>query len=75
VSLLFGELAAPVRMVVVTDPTGGAYCDQVREMADELASLSDKIELELVDRATDPSRAAAFGIDKLPAIAGPAGQR
>ena len=61
-SRLFGELAAPVRMVVVTDPTGCAYCDQVREMAEELVALSDKIELEPFARAGPAGQRRAVGI-------------
>ena len=64
----FRELVDPVRLVVATDRDGCQFCEQTRQLVEEVAALSPKIELELVDGLEDP-RTRTLGIDKLPAIA------
>lgn len=64
----FAQMDGPVRVVVVTDDDGCQFCRQTRQLAEELAALSPRIELELVDGLDDP-RAATHGIDRTPAIA------
>ncbi len=64
----FEGLINPVRLLVFTEARGCTYCQQTRQLVEELAELSDHIELEILDRAVEPERAASYGVDKVPAI-------
>ncbi|MBM3297644.1 MAG: glutaredoxin [Candidatus Aminicenantes bacterium] len=44
------------------------FCRETKQLLEEVASLSDKVELRLFDFAADKDQAAAFGIDKIPAL-------
>lgn len=66
---LTGKLQNPVRLIVFTQEYECPYCGQTRSLLDELASLSDKIRVEVYDFVADSERAKAYGIDKVPAVA------
>ena len=73
---MFQALEHPVRLVVFTEgavrPAGRApcaYCGHVVSLTQELAGLSEKIATEIVNFDTDRERAAALGIERIPAIA------
>jgi alkyl hydroperoxide reductase subunit AhpF len=61
-----------VRMLVFTQHEGGAleceYCSETRELAQEIAALSDRLTLEVRDFVADEALAQAHGVDKIPAI-------
>jgi glutaredoxin-like protein len=65
----FAALTAPVRLLFFTQSAGCDTCAETRQILDELPSLSDRILVEEVDMALDPARAAAYQIDRAPAIA------
>lgn len=65
----FARLARPVRMIVFTDDRNCQFCPETRQLAEELAELSDRLEVEVVERASAPDVAAFYGVDKFPAIA------
>ncbi len=44
------------------------YCQETRQLLEELSGLSDKIELTVYDFVADKETAASFGVDKIPAI-------
>lgn len=58
-----------VRLVVFTQDFECEYCATNRELMEELASLSDKIKLEVFDFERDYEKAQKWGIDKIPATA------
>ncbi|MGB9810878.1 MAG: protein disulfide oxidoreductase [Dictyoglomus turgidum] len=65
--ILFSDKAAGSKLVVpgrVECP----YCQQTREILEELVSLSDKLELEIHDFLTDEILAKKYNVDKIPAI-------
>jgi glutaredoxin-like protein len=64
----FARLVAPVRLLVFAETTGCRSCRETRRLVEEVANLSDKIELEILHRAAEPGLAARYGIDKTPAI-------
>lgn len=66
---LTGKLQNPVRLIVFTQEYECPYCGQTRSLLEELASLSDKIRVEVYDFVADSERAKAYGIDKVPAVA------
>jgi glutaredoxin-like protein len=62
------ELTGQVKLVMFTQEMECEYCQQTREMVEEIAALSDKISAEVHDFVEDVSRAKEFGVDKIPAI-------
>ena len=65
----FEKLREPVRLVVFTQEAECEYCQETREMAEEVAGLSDKITVEVHDFVAEGALAEQYGIDKIPAIA------
>jgi len=63
------SLANPVRLVNFTQALECQFCTETRQLVEEVAALSDKIELEVYDFVTDKEKAEEYGIDKIPAIA------
>jgi glutaredoxin-like protein len=65
-------LERPVRMVMFSQAEGGAlecqYCSETRELAQEVASLSDKLSVEVKDFTGDAELAQRYGVDKIPAL-------
>jgi glutaredoxin-like protein len=65
----FAEMTRPVRLLFFTQTIGCETCLQARQILDELPPLSDKISIEEVNLVLDREKAAAYGIDRAPAIA------
>ncbi len=67
-----GDMKGPVRLVMFTQGEGGAlecaFCGETRQLVEEIAKLSDKIEVESRDFRGDADLAATDGVDKIPAI-------
>ncbi|MEM3617832.1 MAG: thioredoxin family protein [Candidatus Bathyarchaeia archaeon] len=66
---LAGRLQSPVRLVVFTQEYECPYCAQTRSLVNELASLSEKLSVEVYDFVADADKARAYGVDKVPAVA------
>lgn len=64
---MFAALQKPVKMVVFTQEFECQYCQETRQIAEELASLSDKISLEVYDFVKHKALADQYGVDKIPA--------
>ncbi|MGB9857379.1 MAG: protein disulfide oxidoreductase [Dictyoglomaceae bacterium] len=65
--ILFSERSAGSKLYVpgrIECP----YCQQTREILEEIASLSDILELEVYDFLANEILAKKYGIDKIPAI-------
>jgi glutaredoxin-like protein len=71
-------LADPVKLVFFTQRESPlfipgahaqecAYCRETRQLLEEVASLSDKLEVESHDFVSEKDLADAYGIDKIPA--------
>lgn len=70
VKTLFQEkLVNPVRLVNFTQVFECEFCAETRQLMEEVAALSDKIELEVYNFAIDKEKAEEYGVDKIPAIA------
>ena len=65
----FDEMTAPVRLLFFTQTLDCETCVQAKQILDELPPLSDKITVEEVNFILDKDKAAAYGIDRVPAIA------
>jgi glutaredoxin-like protein len=63
------KLEKPVKILIFTQEIECRFCSDTRQLAQELASLSDKITTEVYDFVADAGKAEKYGIDKIPALA------
>lgn len=69
VTKLFTEgLRDDVEIIVFTQDFECEYCRATRELAEEVASLSDKIHLIVHDFQSDTEKAKEMAVDKIPAL-------
>jgi glutaredoxin-like protein len=66
---LSAKLEDPVRIVMFTQEVECRFCSDTRQLVQELATLNDKIKVEVYDFVTDAAKAKELGIDKIPALA------
>ncbi len=59
----------PVMILVFTQELECHFCTETRQIVQELASLTDKIKVEVHDFVANSDKAREYGIDKVPAIA------
>jgi alkyl hydroperoxide reductase subunit AhpF len=65
----FQRIAGPVKLVVFSQElVAGELCRQNEELVREVAALDDNISVEVLNPAIDRDRAAAYGVDQVPAI-------
>lgn len=64
----FKALRDPVKLLVFTQELECQYCQETRQIAEEVASLSDKISLDIYDFAADEAIVKQYYIDKIPAM-------
>jgi alkyl hydroperoxide reductase subunit AhpF len=55
------------RLVLFTSDQGCEYCDLTRSFLTDLAALSEKVSLQVLDLEEAADQAARFGVDKTPA--------
>ena len=65
----FAGLTGQVKLVLFTQEMECQYCSETRSLAEEVAGLSDKIDVEVYDFVKDSEIVETYGIDKIPAIA------
>jgi glutaredoxin-like protein len=65
----FAGLKDNVKLKVFTQEFECDYCRETREMAEEIAGLSDKIACEVFDFEKNKKEVEEYSIDKIPAIA------
>ena len=63
------ELKNPVRLVLFTQEFECAFCAATHELLDTVASLSEKITLEVLDFVKDKDKADELEIARIPALA------
>jgi glutaredoxin-like protein len=63
------KLEKPVKILMFTQEIECRFCSDTRQLAQELATLSDKITTEIYDFVADADKAEKYGIDKIPALA------
>jgi alkyl hydroperoxide reductase subunit AhpF len=65
----FAKLAGPVKLVVFSQELAAAdLCRQNEMLVREVAALGDQLSVEVLNLAIDRDRAAAYGVDQVPAI-------
>ncbi len=62
-------LASSVQLVMFTQTIECEFCAETRDLVEEIASLSDKVDAVVYNFVTDKDKADDYGIDKIPAIA------
>jgi glutaredoxin-like protein len=63
------SMVDPVKLVMFTQEFECQFCGETRAIAEEIASLSDKITVDVKDLVADKPTAESYGVDKIPAIA------
>ncbi len=63
------KLPGEVRLVVFTQEMECQFCRENRLLAEEVAALSSRLRLEVVNPLTEPEAAAPYGIERVPALA------
>lgn len=63
------KMEGPVRIVMFTQEIECGSCSNTRDLVQELATLNDKISVEVYDFVADAAKAKEYGIDKIPALA------
>ena len=63
------DLAGPVRLAMFTQEFECDLCTETRQLAEEVAQLSDQLTAEVYDFVGDKEKADELGVDKIPAIA------
>ena len=66
---LLGAVQAPVTLKVFTQEFECGYCKETRQIVEEVAALSDHVQVQVHDFVADKAQAEALNIDKIPAIA------
>jgi len=69
VARMLADLKDPVTLKVFTQEMECQYCKETRELAEEVAGVSDKVSVEVYDFEADKLAVDELGIDKIPAIA------
>lgn len=63
------KLVDPVKLIMFTQELECRFCSDTRTLAQEMATLSDKITVDVYDFLKDAELAKQYGIDKIPALA------
>ena len=66
---MLSDVNSPVTLKVFTQSFECEYCKETRELAEEVAALSDHVSIEVYDLEKDAAVAEQYGVDKIPAIA------
>lgn len=64
---MFADLVHPVKIINFTQEFECQYCKETRAILEEVADLSDKIEIEVCNFQIDKEKVEQYGIDKIPA--------
>jgi alkyl hydroperoxide reductase subunit AhpF len=69
VKTALGDLPHPVRLVMFTQEFECQFCRETRQLVEEVATVHDQVSAEILNFVVDKDETAAYGIDKIPAIA------
>ena len=66
---VFNGLQSPVQVLFFGQKENCEYCDDTRQMVEEVTALSDKIDMAVYDLNEDSGIAQQYKVDKAPGIA------
>jgi alkyl hydroperoxide reductase subunit AhpF len=64
----FAAMTRPVSVLFFSQAIGCETCDETRQILREVTALTDRVTVEEVSLVLDKQRAAAYGIDRVPAL-------
>ena len=62
------NMEKPVKIIMFTQELECKFCTETRQLIQELATLNEKIQVEIYDFVADSEKAKEYGVDKVPAI-------
>lgn len=62
------KLTGPVKLVVFSQELGSEYCVETERLVREVAECSDKVAVEIYNLHIDREKAAAYEVDRVPAV-------
>lgn len=65
---VFEELEEPVKVLFFGQKIGCDYCDDTQKLVEEVAALSDKLEIETYDLDDDAEVSRSYRVDKSPGL-------
>lgn len=65
---VFEGLTGSVHLMFFGSKTNCDYCDDTRQLAEEVAALSDLLSIEIYDMEADGDLAAKYNVDKAPGL-------
>ena len=65
---VFDELKNPVHIMFFGSKDNCTYCDDTRQLVEEVAALSDLLSIEIYDMEADGDLAAKYHVDKAPGV-------
>jgi glutaredoxin-like protein len=65
---VFDGLKNPVQLMFFSSKDNCAYCDDTRQLVEEVAALSDLLSIEIYDMQADADLAAKYNVDKAPGL-------
>jgi glutaredoxin-like protein len=63
------KLDYPVKIVMFTQETECRFCSDTRQLVQDIATLSNKLSVEVYDFVKDAEKAKEYCVDKIPALA------
>lgn len=68
VKKMLAEMTSPVKLVTFTKESGCEYCDQLVELLEEVAALSDKLSVQTYVLGSDTEMAHRYNVTEAPTI-------
>ena len=65
---VFAGLKGPVHIMFFGSKANCAYCDDTRQLVEEVVALSDLLSIEIYDIEADADLAAKYNVDKAPGV-------
>ena len=65
---VFVGLKGPVHVMFFGSKTDCVYCDDTRQLVEEVVALSDLLSIEIYDIEADADLAAKYNVDKAPGV-------
>ena len=65
---VFDGLKHPVHIMFFGSQKGCQYCDETRQLLEEVAAISNLISVEIYDMEADSDLAAKYNVDKAPGV-------
>ncbi len=65
---VFADLKEPVKVIFFGDDGQCQYCDDTRQLLEEVTAISDKLSLDVYDLSANADAAEQYNVDKAPGI-------